>query len=495
MQAFRDGASAAWLEHMRRALAVDPSMAAAHLRMAWMTVGSSPSDARQHYAMASHLRALLSPRDEELLDAAEPYFFRQPSDVSELERRLEGVVARHPRDAELLFYLARANADLGEMATSARILARAAESDPKFAMALGFLGIDEAYLGDAPASEAAFARCLDVSPGATVCLQLRASVDELEGRCDRVERAARSFLAIDPAATAGLGLLAEALQALGRPEDAVRATLEQRWAHLPDGVRAEEQEVDRLHLAEIDGDLAAAEKHARALQAVVASPDDADGHARAAWALVQVYAETGNDAAARDVAASFLARRDAWASNPRGEDWALAADVVPMMLAAERRAGSLDADALARLHGAWLADWEARLPSFYSYDLWLRGFASLVDTEADARAAIEAMPRYGPIRAYGPILTASADEGHAWLLAGDATKALRLLERATGQCSELRDPVAFAHARLWLGQAREASGDKQGACVAYRAVLARWARASRSRTAAVAASRAAALGC
>jgi hypothetical protein len=105
------------------------------------------------------------------------------------------------------------------------------------------------------------------------------------------------------------------------------------------------------------------------------------------------------------------------------------------------------------------------------------------------------MPRYAPMRPYGPIQTASADEGHAWLLVGDAAKALPLLERATRQCTELRDPVAFAHARLWLAQAREASGDKAGACTAYKQVLSRWPRTSRSRTSATAAARAAALGC
>ncbi|HEY8087597.1 MAG TPA: protein kinase [Polyangiaceae bacterium] len=495
MQAFRDGASALWVEYMRRALAADPSLAAAHLRMAWATEGSSPSDARQHFTAASHLRALLSPRDAELLDAAEPYFFRQPSDVAEFTRRLEAVVAHHPHDAELLFYLSRAYADSGEMETSTGLLARAVESDPKFAMALGFLGVDHAYLGDVAASESAFTRCLEASPGATICLQLRSSVDELEGRCDRMEQAARGFLAIDPSAPSGLGLLAQALQALGRPREAVRATLEQRWAHLPESIRAGERLVDGVHLAEIEGDFASAERQARDLQAAVASPDDADGHARAAWLLVQVYAETGNDSGAREVAERFMAQRAAWASNPRGEDWALAADVVPLMLAAERRGGSLDEAAFTTQRDAWLADWEAKLPSFYSYDLWLRGFAANVDSEPRARQATEAMPRFGTLRAYGPILTASADEGHAWLLAGDAKKALPLLERATRQCTQLREPLASGHALLWLGQAREAMADKPGACTAYRAVLSRWPRSSRSRTAATAFARASTLGC
>ena len=428
MQAFRDGASALWLEDMRHALAADPSLAAAHLRMAWATEGSSASEARLHYTTASHLRALLSPRDVELLDAAEPYFFRQPSDVAEYVRRLEAVVARHPRDAELLYYLSRAYADSGELETSAGLLVRAVEADPKFAMALGFLGVDEAYVGNTAASESAFTRCLDASPGATVCLHLRSSVDELQGRCDRIEKAARVFLAVDPSAPAGLALLAEALQALGRPSEAVRTTLEQRWAHLPPGARAEQQHIDAMRLAEIAGDFGAAEKEARNLDADIASPDDADGHARAAWDLVQIYAETGNDAAARDVADKFMARRAAWAANPRGEDWALAADVVPMMLAVQRRQGSLDEAAFTAQRDAWLSDWEAKLPSFYSYNLWLRGFAAVADSDARGKAAAEAMARFGTMRDYGPILTASADEGHVWLLAGDASRALPLLE-------------------------------------------------------------------
>jgi serine/threonine-protein kinase len=228
---------------------------------------------------------------------------------------------------------------------------------------------------------------------------------------------------------------------------------------------------------------------------VIASPDDADGHARAAWDLVQVYSELGNDSAAREVADGFMARRAAWAGNPRGEDWALAADVVPLMLAAQRRAGSLDEATFTVQRDAWLSDWEAKLPSFYSYDLWLRGFAAVSDSEARGKAAAEAMPRFGTMRDYGPILTASADHGHVWLLAGDATRASSLLERATRQCTELREPIAQAHARLWLGQAREAAGDKAGACAAYRSVLSRWPRSSRSRTTATAAARVGVLGC
>jgi tetratricopeptide (TPR) repeat protein len=496
MQAFRDGASAAWLEYMRRALAADPSLAAAHLRMAWMTEGASPSEARQHYAMASHLRASLSARDQELLDAAEPYFFRQPSDVAELARRLEAVVSRRPRDAELLFFLARANADRGELATSAHLLSRAVDVDPKFAMALAFRGVDEAYLGDRDASEDSFARCLDAAPGATLCLQMRATVDELEGRCARIEQDARSILAIDPAASEGQTLLAESLLSTGRPLDAVRATLEQRWAHLPEGARAEAELVDRVRLAELEGDLGGAEKRAIDLASAIASPDDADGHARAAWLLVQVATETGDDRTVRDASQRFLARREAWTSNPRGEDWALAADVAPMMLAAQRRTGAIDDATFQQRRDAWLADWESRLPSFYSYDLWLRGFASVVESPDDARRAIAVMERFGVMRAYGPILTAAADEGHAWLLSGDAARALPLLERATSACTELREPIATARAWLWLGQAREALGDKAGACAAYAAASRRWIKATpRARTVELASSRASALAC
>ena len=60
----------------------------------------------------------------------------------------------------------------------------------------------------------------------------------------------------------------------------------------------------------------------------------------------------------------------------------------------------------------------------------------------------------------------------------------------------LDDPVSYVRANETLGRALEAKGDKQGACEAYAAVLARWGGATpRSTTAERTKARVAALGC
>jgi serine/threonine-protein kinase len=63
-------------------------------------------------------------------------------------------------------------------------------------------------------------------------------------------------------------------------------------------------------------------------------------------------------------------------------------------------------------------------------------------------------------------------------------------------CRALEFPVEHTQAHAWLGQAREAKGDKAGACAAYQGVLERWGRAKpRSVTAEMATKRAKLLGC
>ena len=60
--------------------------------------------------------------------------------------------------------------------------------------------------------------------------------------------------------------------------------------------------------------------------------------------------------------------------------------------------------------------------------------------------------------------------GRTFLLAGRTDEALPSLERAARSCRVFELPVEHTRAQLWLGTAREAKGDKEGACAAYRAV-------------------------
>jgi serine/threonine-protein kinase len=86
--------------------------------------------------------------------------------------------------------------------------------------------------------------------------------------------------------------------------------------------------------------------------------------------------------------------------------------------------------------------------------------------------------------------------GHTYLLAGLHDEALPWLERGAKTCRALDLPIEHTRALLWLGMARDATHDREGACSAYRTVHARWGKAKpRSVTAEKAAERMRALGC
>jgi len=124
----------------------------------------------------------------------------------------------------------------------------------------------------------------------------------------------------------------------------------------------------------------------------------------------------------------------------------------------------------------------------------MHAYPPLAATAAEAREAIEA--RSGPLPPYRPNTLAGADVGRTFLLAGRTGEAIALLEEATRSCRALEHPVLHTRAHDWLGQAREAGGDRPGACTAYAVVISRWGRAvPRSVTAEHARARMTALGC
>ena len=128
---------------------------------------------------------------------------------------------------------------------------------------------------------------------------------------------------------------------------------------------------------------------------------------------------------------------------------------------------------------------------------WFLAYAATAVDAEDARAALEAMPRYLPL----PDVLARDDTmddafGTTYLLAGKVDLALPYLQRAARSCSALDHPLTQTAAHLHLGTALEALGDRPAACAAYRTVLERWGSAKpRSVSADAARARARALGC
>jgi serine/threonine-protein kinase len=419
---------------------------------------------------------------------------RQPADLVEWERRLESAVAGAPRDADYLYLLGNAHAQRGDLRAALEAYARAADVDPKFARALWAKGETQAYLGDLDTALRSLDACLQSSPGATSCMEAEAWIYEEQQRCGDVDATAKRWIATDGASAGGYDLQAKALVALGRPTDAVEAVLAQKWARTKEDARATTEASDRIALALLAGRFDEAETRARELERLAESETAVWAHAKPALVRVRIAEETGREADAAKVAGDFLRRREAYVAEPREEDFALAKDATPEMIAALLRAGSIDVAARDARRATWLAEWTRLAPAFRPY-LWLHAFAKPAEDEADARAALAALPAYEPLPRFRPLTLADGDIGRVELLAGDADAALPALTRAAATCVAFDFPIASVRAQLFLGLAREGKGDTAGACAAYGAVIARWQGASKSRTVGKARERAVGLRC
>jgi hypothetical protein len=165
------------------------------------------------------------------------------------------------------------------------------------------------------------------------------------------------------------------------------------------------------------------------------------------------------------------------------------------MLRAMRRGGKLSRADLDTRLGEWTRAWERRLPRLYHGYIWIYGHTGTVETREGAVASLAAAEKYAPLPWYRPGLVADGLVGRVYLVAGRAADAVPLLERATKQCKVLDDPFTQVESFGWLGAAREATGDKSGACAAYGELVRRWKTAPQARSLRDAKGKLASLGC
>ncbi|APR80648.1 Serine/threonine protein kinase PrkC, regulator of stationary phase [Minicystis rosea] len=480
-----------------RATVLDPSLGAAHLMYAVDAIeGELTDDARSHLRKASELRSSLTERDQLLLDSMEPVLLRQPASWAESSRRLAIAVERFPMDAQLWYEHGFVALSAEGLEPSTRYLERAVALDPKYAQAMGQEAENLMYLGRWPEARSVLDRCISIAPTFTTCSIELARLFEHRGTCDEEETMARQLVTASPAQAVAQGLLASALAARGRPEAAVREALRLKWAAIPGPARQQAEREDTLSLALLSGDFVTATELARAIEAAAEPSRHESEHGRAARKLTQILIETGRLPDAGRTAEAYLGRHDAWEPDPRSEDFALAGDATPSLLAAALRAQKLTRAELATKRAEWVRGWERKVTRDFKSYIWAHGYAGTVETADDARDALATLPAYEPLPSFFPKTLVEASVGLTFLLGGRADEALPWLTRAAKSCRVLEFPVEHTRAQLWLGQAHEAKGDKASACAAYRVVRDRWGKAKpRSITAEKAAERMRAAGC
>jgi serine/threonine-protein kinase len=481
----------------KRAVALDPSLAPAHLQLALLgACNGVDSPTREHFRKAEQLRSQLSERDQALLAAIDPLVRRQPSDWGEATRRMSAALARFPHDAQLWVTLGYFAANGPDYEASDGHFARAIAEDPSYAWAFAVKGENLGYLGRFAESRQALQECNRLVPASVICTLILSRIAMQEGDCEQTEHMARQLIAAGNDPRLGYELLAKSLAAQGKPIPTVNEALKRAWALTAEPARMRDELQGQIQSALWAGDFDVAEQKARELERMVAPSQRQDDHGMAAKWLVQILLETGRTVEAGRMAMDFLARQEALEPDPRAEDFAVAGDVTPLMLATAARAGLMRREELTNGRAAWLARWERKVVPKYKPYLWLQAYAAVTETPDDAREALEMLPKYSPIPPFRPETPSWMGIGPAYWLGGRAEDALSWLEKATKICNGLSFPVEHTRAHAWLGQALEARGDKEGACAAYRVVVERWGEAKRrSVTASMVQSRMKALSC
>jgi eukaryotic-like serine/threonine-protein kinase len=497
LQALRDASIVQFRNDLLRAVALDPHLASAQLRLAsnsWVR-----EDALEHLAAANQARASLDDREARLLSFVD---VTRRGDVEKGFAAARELARDLPDDPEALWW-AGVELKWSDQHDAARAMfERAVQLDPKFAGAEFGIAEIATLWGDQDAQLAASERCLAIAPRAATCLEMEADVHDARGECGEVEQEARDVVAIDPTGWGGYDTLLSALAAEGAPSEALADLAAKEAATVAEPAKARwVADANAANVALLRGDLSAAEASLLALQRDESGRAGDDAH-RAEGELIALYEEEGDKGKAADVAAVYLQKLPGWTHAISGPArsravWAL------------RRSGRLSASEAKARREQWAADASKHGSWWQVKQFWFRLYASGVETEAEAREALAAVPAFSPLPALGTAPGLQGELAVVHALTGDAGGAIPGLRTATAACSSwvnMRywsgyhsgDSALFdaMGERLLLGQLLEKKGDAAGACAQYGAILSRWGHAKpRSVTADKARERSKAIGC
>ena len=463
MQGIRDGNWGYVKAHLERAVALDPGLAMAHLRLAMVQHESPLMRPRTRFALALSGRASLSERDQALLHAYEPLLYRDPADQGEHIARLRAATERFPGDAEFFERLAWANHDPVKMLEASR---RAVELDPQYADGWQGVGASLFQLGRIDEALEALARCVALSPASADCSGQRGFVHASEGRCTEMDEDFRRAVSLSTSGVWQDGR-AVALFALGGAPEAIVEVFRHKWAELSTEEKTAAELFDRSNFDIATGNFDAAEREMLSARSLVASNADAVTHSRLAQQLVDIYTETNRPKEAGRIADDYLKRLDVWIRSPMSDRSSMS------MYWAMLRAKSMSRETFLEKRDTWAKHhasdvMQTSVLSRYAYG---------VQTGEEAKEALALFPNLSP----PPVLWEKdfglAMFGKLYMLAGRAAEAVPLLQRTVKSCYALMAPLLHTSATYYLGQALEASGDRAGACSAYGNVLARWGNA------------------
>ena len=488
MQALRDANYHQARVNFRAAVASDDSVAAAHLRLAYILAFDAPLEARASYRRARELRGDLDARDQALLEACEP-LERDPASLREWERSLRRLREDYAGDAEIAWLDGVALRGVGDhrgaLAAFAALLGQGSPSP----QGLAETAREQILLGRLDDARATIAACLSLSPPPTSCWLARVTVDRFDGDCRAVEKDAKAWRNADPESIP-YKVQAEAL--IAQENDPTSVPVAQAIHHYVMRSDSEQQRRGRELWATaqqeiLEGDFAQAESALGKLM-MVNEQDTVHAYLEFTYETrIELLIEEGKSEEARALAEEYERGKDERVS-PSSID----KDVSLFVAHAELELRGRDAASFEAARAQWAAAWrEAGVPEPL---VWVYGWASLVTSEAEAKEALAAQ---GDFKVLDPDLALPVGVTYALGGADDvAQEGARLIRLAASSCQSLTNALPETRGLAVLGRALERANDVAGACAAYGRVLRRWGKAgASSRTGSEAAARSRALGC
>ncbi|MFO0756474.1 MAG: serine/threonine-protein kinase [Byssovorax sp.] len=461
LQSLRDANWGQARAGLQEALRHDPSLAAAHLRLAMTTDFYDLPELRSQYALAVQGRAGLDAREQALLRAIEPLCVEDPPNNAACRERLQALAEESPLDAELSMLAGNLCAAGGSAEDDLEPLFRAVALDPQYADAWSVLAIRLTSLNRLDEATEAANRCLAVSPTSSDCLTLRADVHARRGRCAEMESdLARSLRTGATPLTWTYEGWVTALFALDRPPEVILETQRQKWPLVPESTRAAVEAIDRAEIDIVEGRFLDAEaKLLAGLQTLHGEPGELM-HSSLTSHLIGIYREMGKLDRAAAVAADYLKRRDAWQGLPE-------LDRSLGMLRTMNRGGLLSDEELGKRRDAWLEKRRSRGSRLSPWDEWnLQHFH-----DGDAREMAQAVADL-PLAAGPPPNDLLSKIGKSYLVAGMPDKALPHLRAATQPCRRPEPELD-----LLLADALDGTGDHAASCPIYTKIVERWGKA------------------
>ena len=488
-----NGALNAASSKFAEAVEFEPEFAAAHLRLAFVTMLDGPYPApREPFYAASRLRRNLSAQDRGVLDALSTVLGRQAPDPEAMLGQLGELARAAPEDVELELLRTLTLLWHADDAAAADLVALTERQPPSASPWLGL-----AYLysrgGDKGRALAALDRCVEVAEDAIDCVWLRMHIDATSGRCEAMAEGASRWRSLAPGDHGASTAYIYALIGQGRSDGEIDAAIDAAASMMSITRHAFAVRTIRASQAVLRGDFAGAEGSLRRLQAEVelTSPERVElGELR-----VLLREEMGDLPGAAAVARDLLLRKGDLPGSGYAVEDGILEDPTPVLNGVLAAAGEITRDELGRRHELWSESWRSQGPADRSPELWLRG-AGRVRTPEEAREALVALDALDGAPQTLDFRLLNVDLGRALLLGGRPREAVVLLREATRSCIAAYDPLRFVQGHALLGEALEELGEVDAACSAYGEVRSRWGDAQPgSTTAAEVRARMAALGC